>query len=246
MVQVACPPVIPVTAKYTGGPYDGESMVQVACPPVIPVTAKYTGGPYDGESMATYNYNCQVPLSAEIALLLEGGWLTRGTANLRWEVSREAGVVAYTLWREGDPLMPREAVITLPAVYQDGYAHAYEAVDRVPSPGRYAYWVEALTEEGPKLHSNAVTLEWPARWEVKVWPNPTASTLWVQVELPEATGVRFTLWTVVGQCIYDYRISGQVGLQVHTIDMQGLSSGVYLLQVFTGMGEYKNLRVVRL
>lgn len=66
-----------------------------------------------------------------------------------------------------------------------------------------------------------------------VYPNPTNSTAFVQLELKDRTNVFLSIYSITGQLVYEKSFKNIEGFYTETIDLQNLTNGVYLIQIKT-------------
>jgi len=67
--------------------------------------------------------------------------------------------------------------------------------------------------------------------KINVYPNPTTSNTIVQMALTQNQEIEFILYNIMGEVVYDKKVSEQAGTINQEIDMASLSNGVYLLKV---------------
>ncbi len=70
--------------------------------------------------------------------------------------------------------------------------------------------------------------------EVKVFPNPSNSSITVQLELTQKQDMEFVLYNSIGKVVYDKTLSEEQGLINQEINVSLLSEGLYLLKVNEG------------
>ena len=232
--------------KYKGGSYSGSSMVSIPCTPVVLVSNKFNGGPYDGESMGMLSDPCGPPLGISGQILLQGHWLTPGDAFLSWSYSYEAEISLYVLFRQAAGSSTWTAVAT--ALPDENGSHDYEATDQGLPPGHYLYRVEAVTQNGLSLYSNAVELSYTERIEpaIAAYPNPAREAFHLRVYLPYDSEVLLEGWDMAGRLVIAERYSHRKGASLYTIGLKGLSQGLYSFRLQAlSSGEGWDFRVLK-
>ena len=66
---------------------------------------------------------------------------------------------------------------------------------------------------------------------LSVFPNPTAGILNINLELPGAASVEYTVHDILGKVVLQRTASGNQGSQQVSLDMSGLANGSYVLNV---------------
>ncbi len=246
MVSLPCTPVVLTSNKFNGGPYDGESMGSLPCTPVVLVSNKFNGGPYDGESMGMLSNPCGPPLGISEQILLQGHWLTPGDAFLSWSYSYEAEISLYVLFRQAAGSSTWTPVAT--ALPDENGSHVYEATDRGLPPGHYLYRVEAVTQNGLSLYSNAVELGYTESIEPEIvaYPNPAREAFHLRVYLPYDSEVLLEGWDMTGRLVIAEQYLHRKGQWLYTISLKGFSQGMYSFRLQAlSSGEGWDFRVLK-
>jgi hypothetical protein len=77
-----------------------------------------------------------------------------------------------------------------------------------------------------------------------VYPNPTTGILYIETGKEVMDNVALRIFDISGQVVHQQQLAGQSGL--NTVDMQGLMSGHYLVQLTsTGWVKTQRVEVVR-
>lgn len=96
----------------------------------------------------------------------------------------------------------------------------------------------------PSLLTTA-TREWPAAsGQVRVFPNPTASTLNVHLALAQPQSVTARLFNALGQQLWSRQLQGRD--LAHEEDLSPLPAGTYILQLrLAATNHYANFKIVK-
>lgn len=100
------------------------------------------------------------------------------------------------------------------------------------SSDTYTITVEEQTEESQISSVQQNTLQ-----NLKVYPNPTRNTLWIEAE---TALVHIALFNMLGEQLRNQRLSPS---HRHSIDLGGLPQGFYLLRVQSANGHSRSVRV---
>jgi hypothetical protein len=79
------------------------------------------------------------------------------------------------------------------------------------------------------MSENAAMLEGSA-----LYPNPTASKAILSFGLKNTANVNVTVLNTVGQVVRSYNTNGNVGANEMVIDLSGVASGIYLVNINSG------------
>jgi hypothetical protein len=80
---------------------------------------------------------------------------------------------------------------------------------------------------------------------VHVYPNPTQSTLHINLEALSNIHVKFTISNVLGQTFVSESASLEQGIQTKSLNVDHLASGMYILSIITDQGMIQEKFVIR-
>lgn len=80
---------------------------------------------------------------------------------------------------------------------------------------------------------------------ITVYPNPSTNNIMLEAQLTEAGNVTFTLYNLVGAIVYEENTSEPAGTINRAIDLSGLATGTYILEVREGTDVYRQ-KIVKL
>ena len=79
---------------------------------------------------------------------------------------------------------------------------------------------------------------------ISIYPNPNTGEFVIEMNVLKIQDVKITLINITGQVIYSENLKRFKGVYFKRIDIKGLSTGVYQLQIKTGYGEVNKKVVV--
>lgn len=167
---------------------------------------------------------CTVSLAPKMELSVE---LQNDGSSLHWIAYGETKSTFFQIERalEGQTF---EQVSLLDGIDQQT---SYEWLDDqvfVLAPARVFYRIRAVDVDGQFSFSNQVSVYVDPSSVIKVYPNPTSGL--VSLSLPEALSSRIGLYDLLGNQVLIEDLDAHESL-THILDLEGIASGRYLLQV---------------
>jgi surface protein len=192
------------------------------------------------------------PLPVELAGF--AGTQTEEGVRLSWQTVSERNNAGFQIQRKGEKAKGREGAWTTVGSV-DGAGTTSQAQSYRFTDADLPYEADALTyrlkqvdTDGSTSFSKTITVERGVD-EVQLLgtaPNPARQQATVRYALPEKQEVEMRLYNVLGQQVRTVVSSSKEGRHEQTLDVSGLSSGVYFLRLQAG-GEVRTqkLTVVR-
>ena len=169
------------------------------------------------------------------------------TNNLTWEIRNEKGDAIYSGGPYSSSFATDAMDLTLDAdeCYQifadnkanglNGYIRLFNDVDDELVDLTFASQGQYLKDFG--TFSISSTDDFIAANTLKVFPNPTSATTFVEFELKENTQMDFALINAIGQKVWNQTKQLNAGLQQEEINVSQLAAGLYFLQMTTEGGQ---------
>ena len=157
--------------------------------------------------------------------------------RITWETASEENTEWHIVERSADGRSEWQEVGRIDAAGFSSKIIAYELLDEQPLPSAY-YRLRSVDFDGYVDFSDLVFVERAREnGDVKVYPNPTSGMAIVDFDLTQNENVTVTLTDVTGKTIRHDLVSGQRGGNMHTIEMDQLSAGIYFISVVTSFGK---------
>jgi hypothetical protein len=97
-----------------------------------------------------------------------------------------------------------------------------------------------LAKSSDPTYTGQKELKTVATQNVIVYPNPTTNNITVQMNLDKEQNVEFILYNIMGEMVYDSKVSEQEGTILQEIDLSLLPDGIYLVKVNEGDKYFTN------
>ncbi|MEM1136939.1 MAG: Ig-like domain-containing protein [Bacteroidota bacterium] len=127
-------------------------------------------------------------------------------------------------------------------------AYPFEMDLVVGDAGTYQVYVKAFYEYSKSFESNVVTVSVDQvlstagmsidEIDIQIYPNPTTDFTRISYQLNKSNDVGIALADLTGKIYYSQSISGNIGENIHQVNLNNLSSGIYLLRIETGQKRY--------
>jgi hypothetical protein len=80
---------------------------------------------------------------------------------------------------------------------------------------------------------------------VSIYPNPTQNLATIEVNLDKASNISYTLFNIQGKLVRQEDLANKaIGLVKHEINLDGIHSGIYILNISIN-GKETSLKVVK-
>lgn len=154
-------------------------------------------------------------------------------ASLRWNTVSEIGSAAFVVERSAD-MQNWETAATVQGAGNSNQPLSYEVLDPRPLPGPAYYRLvqkdfdgnsEIFAPVGLTCHAQETT-------GLAVYPNPAAERFTLQVTAPpQTTWTEMEMTDMNGRRVMTKKMAALQGLNESTIDIDGLSPGIYMIRV---------------
>ena len=165
-----------------------------------------------------------------------------GTTNLlHWQTATEANNSGFVLQRSADGLhfSPLAFIKTKAINGNSSLLLSYAYTDNNPFASiTYSRW-QHTDKDGKYSYSNIVAIKDTRSNELvisNVFPNPTKDRLYVSIITPTTQNVTILLTDLTGKIILQQNATLQKGDNTQTINIDPLSSGIYMLKVVCSNG----------
>lgn len=167
--------------------------------------------------------------------------LNDSKVSLRWKVENDQDAAHYKIERSTDGVVFKEILLLFPTNQTTVTEYAF--TDQKPIAGVSYYRLKMVNNDGAIKYSSVLVVNLGkknAGASLTVMPNPTQSTLVIQVDgkvLTSAQKVRIT--DVAGKVITTTTTTNS------TVDVQQLSPGIYLLEIMSSDNPKQTIRFVK-
>lgn len=158
---------------------------------------------------------------------------------------------ADTAVREGDTLILNAPTGMVSYLWNTGAVTSTLAVDESNAPGEF--WVMIEDSNGCEGADSifvdlipGVGIDENELNSSRFYPNPVSGQAQLELNLSSAQDVTVQVLSLTGKVVLNQRFASGSGKTVHTINFEGLSSGMYLLRVQAGGGNILNKKVTKL
>jgi len=173
------------------------------------------------------------PLSAE--LLNFQATAKDDYIQLDWQTANEQYNSGFELQRSQDSLQFKKlAWINSKRANGDDYRFNDQEVEMNQ---RYYYRLKQIDISGAYTFSEIKSAIILARDLVKllgIYPVPTQSQLFIELQLPLATNLKVQMFNTLGQALEEHTFEGNAGMNKLAIDMKHLASGLYYARIKIG------------
>jgi hypothetical protein len=156
--------------------------------------------------------------------------------KLYWGTESESNSRNFEIERSGDG---RNFIVLkpMPASGNSVSRINYTTYDDTPLPDKNFYRVKAISLDGTFTYTNiALVKNLIAGFEVNTYPNPVRDKFILEI-IAAAKGIgNIEIISANGSTVGKQKINWQKGINVETIDMRNLSSGVYYIKIISGTG----------
>ena len=213
-------------SHYTGGMWQRGPISQVAAG-----TDPYTLSLSNITSFSPFGVGSPGS-TLPINLLSFSGKPVPGGALLEWKTDNEVGASHFDIQRSTDGSNYMLAG-NVPAANTPG-KHAYSYTDPVMLSKTTFYRLKQVDIDGKFIYSPVVVLSAGQNKDaISVFPNPVASQVNLTVQLSQSARANFSLIDSKGQIVRKWQQNLPLGTSVMTINMEGLASGLYQLELKT-------------
>lgn len=154
--------------------------------------------------------------------------------SLDWQTTLEDTVASFELQRSTDFFHFE----TLEVISPEGISHTdtkYEFEDLSPIRGSNIYRVKAISNNRAFVYSNLVTVDFPPKPEVQLFPNPAKESFTIKIKSAESETVEFEVFNPAGIRLLNTTWSAEVGEENKRIILTNyLANGLYYYRLKNG------------
>jgi Secretion system C-terminal sorting domain len=160
----------------------------------------------------------------------------KGTKSLlNWQVASEKNLNLYQLERSNDGVIFSNIFETKPKAFAINEKVSYDFTDENPLSGINYYRLKASDKNGEFKYSKVVSLDFGNTFKGKVYPNPFASDISVEMDINKNVGDVFVeVFDLVGKQIYYKKIAAETERMTIPVPTANLPDGTYLIRVKNG------------
>ncbi|MDP4263258.1 MAG: PQQ-dependent sugar dehydrogenase [Bacteroidota bacterium] len=158
-------------------------------------------------------------------LSFDGKLISSGVAELTWEAVTDEQHDHFEVERSSDGN-------TFISLGKTVAAPPYKFIDASVQAGNNFYRVKQVNKDGKAIYSNEIKIVYdPAKAVVTTYPNPVPDYLDIKISAVKRTQVSITLTGIEGKVMYKKTSFFDPGTNDLKIDMQKMSSQVYILNI---------------
>lgn len=185
-------------------------------------------------------------LSFPVELSSFSAELIKGEVVLDWRTESETNNAFFSIERSNDATLFEE----IGQVIGQGTSaipHQYSFSDHSPQVGFNYYRLKQVDFNGQFSYSQVIAIQVTGRRElelVRAYPNPVLETLFLEVLVPEASPLSIHVLSTDGKIVWNKEYQDNLGKLRIAIDIDELSSGLYLIQGWSGNNRFTHKFVV--
>jgi hypothetical protein len=165
-------------------------------------------------------------------LKFEGKLISSGVAELTWEAETDLQHDYFEVERSADG----NNFISLGR--NTSSSPPYKFVDASVKAGTNYYRIKEVDKAGKEIYSKTIKIIYdPSRAIITIYPNPVSDYLNIRISTAEKTQIKTLLTDIEGKIIYKRSGTYDPGINDIRIDMQRMSSQVYIMQVLNSDNE---------
>lgn len=165
------------------------------------------------------------PTLATHFISFDGKLIASGIAELTWDAETDLQHDYFEVERSSDG----NNFVSLGKITSGA---PYKFIDPTVKVGVNYYRVMEMNKAGQSLYSKVIKIDYdPSRAVVTVYPNPVVDYLNVRISAGEKTEVKVLITDIQGKVVYKRSAVYETGITDVKVDMQKMSSRVYIVRV---------------
>jgi len=167
-----------------------------------------------------------------------------GQVRVNWKTEQEQNTKSFTIKRSADG---RNWIVitTVPAAGYSSSSIAYSYTDPQPLPGKSYYQVYQQDFDGRQTVSPVLLNQCDVEDGLKVYPNPTANTSWINIQSTRSSAIMLRLYDSKGALVQQRSENIQNGNNQLELHMDHVAKGIYSLVISWMDGKTKVVKVIR-
>jgi hypothetical protein len=171
------------------------------------------------------------PTLATHFISFDGKLISSGVAELTWDAETDLQHDYFEVERSSDGNI-------FTSLGKISTAPPYKFIDPSVKVGVNYYRIKEMNKGGQALYSRVIKITYdPSRAVVTVFPNPVVDYLNVRISAGEKTEVKVLVTDIEGKIVYKRSAVYETGITDVKIDMQKMSSHIYLVRVINNNNE---------
>lgn len=198
-------------------------------------------------SMAIDNFRLFEGIPLPVTLSSFKAIKENSTTVLHWTTETESDNIGFDIQRsvDGKTYQTIGSVASKAINGNSTQTLSYNFQDKAPINGMNLYRLAEKDKEGRIVYSYVRSLNFDKSADFICYPNPVHTQLTVQYNSEKDEQVNFRITDVMGKTVLSKEINMQKGFNKATIDMSGLSQGIYNITVFSNSGMVYTSRVTK-
>lgn len=165
-------------------------------------------------------------------------------SRLSWTTSEEVNSSHFNVLRSADGRSFTEVIGRVQAAGNSQTVSNYEISDELPMNRWNYYRIEAVDRDGARTYSNVAALNFGQDAQpVTVYPNPAADKVWLDF-ISTSGNMTVSIIDSKGSLVMRKNWQVQAGRNQPSLDLSGLSSGVYVLSYVLPGGEAGKVKLI--
>lgn len=186
------------------------------------------------------------PISLPIKLLYFNAKPSTSSVKLSWATGSEKNSSFFTVERSADGINFSAQGANLNAAGNSAVTHTYQLIDENPLAGLNYYRLKQVDETGEFTYSNVVSVNLDVLNNIAISPQPVREAAEISFSSNATETLKITLFDIAGRLLQQFpeKQINEGENNIH-IDLPRLNPGVYFLNVSTGNGFEKRIKMVK-
>lgn len=165
--------------------------------------------------------------------------------TLDWQTMLEDTLAGFEVQRSADFFHFETLEIIAPSG-ASSTATNYNFEDKLPIHGTNVYRIKAISNNRAFVYSNLVTVDFPPKADVQLYPNPAQTSFTLKIKNTEAESVTFELFNPAGIRLLNTNWTTEIGKEnERTILTNTLANGMYYYRIKNGVLEKSGKVLIR-
>lgn len=186
----------------------------------------------DGQTTTTSFTLASACVVVPVSLTDFSGKLVNTTVELTWKTMQELNFKGFEVEKSADGLNFSLFQIVAAKGSLNGEA-LYSLSDKKPFPGNTYYRLKMIDKDGNFKYSNIVLIKSPFKpiAVMNMFPNPAKDRFNIEIVADKKQEITIHLFDFTGSRVILKKITTEAGLQQHQLNLSGLQSGAYYIEV---------------
>lgn len=160
---------------------------------------------------------------------------------LKWETVTETNSSHFIVQRYTTASATADSIGTVAAKGSSNSGSNYSLVDKFPAKGLNYYRLKQVDKDEKFVYSATVAINFEAGIVVSCYPNPTVSSIKLDIGTSLTSGFSYQLFDMNGKLLKSSAITNSIT----TVDMQALKAGTYTIKIMIKQTEATSVVIIK-